>query len=141
MGTIWQDLRYGARLLLKKPGFTLAALAMLTLGIGASTAILCVIDAVLLAPLRFPEPDRLLQLEERHPGVSSYNFTYANYFDLARTTRTLSDVTAYRPWQFNLGGGREPETVDGCVVTPNCFSSVGITRLLGRTFAEQDNLR
>ena len=117
----------------------MAALAMLTLGIGASTAILSVIDAVLLAPLPFPEPDRVLQLEERHPGVSSYNFTHANYFDLARTPRTLHDM-AYRPWQFNLSGGREPETVDGCVVTPNCFSSVGITRLLGRTFAEQDNL-
>ena len=114
MGTIWQDLRYGARLLLKKPGFTIAALAMLALGIGASTT-------------------------ERYPGVSSYNFTHANYFDLARTPRTLHDM-AYRPWQFNLSGGREPETVDGCVVTPNCFSSVGITRLLGRTFAEQDNL-
>ena len=70
MGTIWQDLRYGARLLLKKPGFTIAALARLTLGIGASTTILCMIDAVLLAPLPFPEPDRLLKLEERHPGVS-----------------------------------------------------------------------
>ena len=118
----------------------MAALTMLTLGIGASTAILCVIDAVLLAPLRFPEPDRLLQLEERHAGVSSYNFTYANYFDLARTTRTLSDVTAYRPWQLNRSEGREPETADGYVVTPNFFSSVGITPLLGRTFAEQDNL-
>ena len=117
----------------------MAALAMLTLGIGASTAILCVIDAVLLAPLPFPEPDRLLQLEERHPGVSSYNFTYANYFDLARTTRTLHDVAAYRPWQFNLSGGREPETVDGYLVTPNFFSSVGIAPLLGRTFTEQDD--
>ena len=118
----------------------MAALTMLTLGIGASTAILCVMDALLLAPLRFPEPDRLLKLEERHPRVSSYNFSYANYFDLARLTSTLHGLAAYRPWQFNLGGGREPETVDGCVVTPNCFSSVGITRLLGRTFAEQDNL-
>ena len=116
MGTMWQDLRYGARLLLKKPGFTIAALAMLRLGIGASTTILCVIDAVLLAPLPFPEPDRLLKLEERHPGVSSYNFTYANYFDLARTPRTLHDM-AYRPWQFNLSGGREPETVDGYLVS------------------------
>jgi putative ABC transport system permease protein len=139
VGTIWQDLRYGARLLLKKPGFTIAALAMLTLGIGASTTILCVIDAVLLAPLPFPEPDRLLKLEERHPGVSSYNFTYANYFDLARITRTLHDVAAYRPWQFNLSAGREPETVDGYLVTPNFFSAVGTTPLLGRTFTEQDD--
>ena len=85
----------------------MAALAMLTLGIGASTAILRAADAVLLAPLPFPEPDRLLQTEGRHRGVSSYNFTYAHYFDLARTTRTLSDVAAYRPWQFHLGGGRD----------------------------------
>ena len=95
----------------------MAALTMLTLGIGASTAILCVIDAVLLAPLRFPEPDRLLQLEERHAGVSSYNFSYANYFDLARLTSTLHGLAAYRPWQFNLSGGREPETVDGYLVS------------------------
>ena len=139
MRTIWQDLRYGARLFLKKPGFTLAALAMLTLGIGASTAILSVIDAVLLAPLPFPEPDRLLQLEERHPGISSFNFTYANYFDLAHRTRTLHDVAAYRPWQFNLSGGREPETVDGYLVTPNFLASVGVVPLLGRTFTEEDN--
>ena len=123
MGMVWQDLRYGARLLLKKPGFTLAAVAMLTLGIGASTAILSVIDAILLTPLPFHEPDRLLLLEERHPGISSFNFTYANYFDLANATRTLHDVAAYRPWQFNLSGGREPETVDGYLVTPNFFSS------------------
>ena len=140
MGTMWQDRRYGARLLLKKPGFTRAALTMRTLGIGASTAILCVMDALLLAPLRFPEPDRLLKLEERHPRVSSYNFSYANYFDLTRATRTLHDLAAYRPWQLNRSEGREPETADGYVVTPNFFSSVGITPLLGRTFAEQDNL-
>ena len=139
MGTIWQDLRYGARLLLKKPGFTIAALAMLRLGIGASTTILCVIDAVLLAPLPFPAPDRLLKLEERHPGGSTCSFTYANYFDLARTTRTLHDVAVYRPWQFNLSAGQEPETVDGYLVTPSFFSAVGITPLLGRTFTEQDD--
>jgi|SRR6516164_2374555 hypothetical protein len=138
---MWQDLRYGARLLLKKPGFTMAALTMLTLGIGASTAILCVMDALLVASPRFPEADRLLKLEERHPGVPSYNFSYANYFDLARLTSTLHGLAAYRPWQFNLSEGREPETVDGYVVTPNFFSSVGITPVLGRTFAEQDNLR
>jgi len=132
---MWQDLRYGARLLLKKPGFTMAAL-----GIGASAAILCVMDALLLARLRFPEPDRLLKLEERHPGVPSYNFSYANYFDLARATRTLHDLAAHRPRQFNRSEGREPETVDGYLVTPNFFSSVGITPLFGRTFAEQDNL-
>ena len=139
MGMIWQDLRYGVRLLLKKPGFTLAAVAMLTLGIGASTAILSVIDAILLTPLPFHEPDRLLLLEERHPGISSFNFTYANYFDLANATRTLHDVAAYRPWQFNLSGDREPETVDGYLVTPNFFSSVGVAPFLGRTFTEDDN--
>jgi len=139
MGMIWQDLRYGVRLLLKKPGFTLAAVAMLTLGIGASTAILSLIDAILLTPLPFHEPDRLLLLEERHPGISSFNFTYANYFDLANATRTLHDVAAYRPWQFNLSGDREPETVDGYLVTPNFFSSVGVAPFLGRTFTEDDN--
>jgi len=139
MGTTWQDLRYGARLLLKKPGFTFAALAMLTLGISASTAILSVIDAVLLAPLPFAEPDRLLQLEERHPGISSFNFTYANYFDLAHETRTLHDVAAYRPWQFNLSGGREPETVDGYLAGDWSSDVCSSDLFLGRTFTEEEN--
>jgi putative ABC transport system permease protein len=136
---IWQDLRHAIRRLTRQPGFTIAAVVMLSLGIGACTVILSVVNSVLLDPLKIPEPQRLLQIQERHPGESSGNFTYANYVDLSRCSKTLHEVAAYRPWLFNLSGGNEPETVNGFLVTPDFFRSVGAAPVLGRTFAEEEN--
>jgi putative ABC transport system permease protein len=139
MNALWQDIRFSLRLLRSKPWFTLAALAMLGLGIGAATVILSIVNTVLLAPLSLPQADRLMRVEERHPGWSSANFTYANYADLARSTRTLHEVAAYRPWPFNLSGGAEPESVGGYMVTPNFFPSVGVAPFLGRNFTAEEN--
>ncbi len=139
MNALWQDIQFSVRLLRSKWGFTLAALAMLSLGIGAATVILSVISTVLLAPLSLPQDEKLMRVEERHPGWSSTNFTYANYADLAGSTRTLHEVAAYRPWPFNLGGGQEPESVDGYLVTQNFFPSVGVAPFLGRNFTTEEN--
>ncbi len=139
MNALWQDIRFSWRLLRSKWGFTLAALAMLSLGIGATTVILSVINTVLLSPLSLPHDDKLMRVEERHSGWSSTNFTYANYADLARSTRTLHELAAYRPWPFNLGGEQEPESVDGYLVTPNFFTSVGVAPFLGRNFTTEEN--
>ena len=139
MNALWQDIRFSLRLLRSKPGFTLAALAMLSLGIGAATVVLSVVNTVLLAPLSMPEADRLMQVEERHSGWSWTNFTYANYADVARSSRTLHGVAAYRPFPFNLSGGQEPESVDGYLVTSNFLPSVGVAPFLGRNFTAEEN--
>lgn len=139
MNALWQDIRFSLRLLRSKLGFTIAALAMLSLGIGATTVILSVINTVLLAPLSLPQAEKLMTLEERHSGWSSTNFTYANYADLASATRTVHEVAAYRPWPFNLSGGQEPESVDGYLVTQNFFPSIGVAPILGRNFTVEED--
>jgi hypothetical protein len=98
MKTLWQDIRYGLRLLAKAPRFTVVAVLTLALGIGASTATFSVVSAVLLRPLSLLEPERLVKIEERHAGWASTNFTNANFIDIARQTRTLEKMAAFRAW-------------------------------------------
>src|ERR1700722_19247108 len=131
MKTLWQDIRYGLRVLAKAPGFTAVAVLTLALGIGASTAIFSVVSAVLLKPLSLPQPERLVKIEERHGGWASTNFTNANFVDIATQTRTLEKLSAYRPWLFSLSGEGEPEDVDGYRVSAQLFNALGIAPLLG----------
>jgi putative ABC transport system permease protein len=140
MKTLWQDIRYGLRVLVKAPGFTAVAVLMLALGIGASTAIFSVVSAVLLKPLSLPQPERLVKIEERHAGWASTNFTNANFVDIARQTRTLEKLAAYRPWLFSLSGEGEPEDVDGYRVSAQFFNALGIAPILGRTFSAEEDL-
>jgi putative ABC transport system permease protein len=139
MKTLWQDIRYGLRVLAKAPGFTAVAVLTLALGIGASTAIFSVVSAVLLKPLSLPQPERLVKIEERHAGWASTNFTNANFVDIARQTRTLEKLSAYRPWLFSLSGEGEPEDVDGYRVSAQLFNALGIAPLLGRTFSADED--
>jgi len=129
---MWQDLRYGVRMLAKSPGTTAAAVLALVLGIGANTAIFSVVNAVLLRPLPFAEPGRIVQAEERHGDTGISNFTYANFLDLAEGAQTLRDVAAFRMWLFNLSGGGEPEQVQGAQVSVGFFTLLGVAPQLGR---------
>src|ERR1700747_691673 len=139
MKNIWQDLRYALRALAKNRGFTSIALLTLALGMGATTAVFSVVNAVLLKPLPFTQPERLIKVEERHYSAdcagfgncdsSSPEFTYANFSDIAHHTRTLDKLTAYRPWLFTLSGDGEPENVDGYLISSEFFNALGVPPL------------
>jgi putative ABC transport system permease protein len=134
-----QDLRYAVRTLASRPGFAATAVITLALGIGANTAIFSVVNAVLLKPLPFPEPERLVRMEERHTGWVSGHFTYANFEDVARQVLTVEKMAAYRPWPFTFSGDGEPENVDGYEVSAEFFSALGVRPMLGRTFSAEDD--
>jgi putative ABC transport system permease protein len=135
-----QDLRVGLRALGAQPGFTVAAALALALGIGATTLIFSVVNAVLLRPLPFPDADRVIRIEERH-GRSAYtsNFTYASFLDLGRQTATLEHIAASRFGTANLTDGAEPERVNSLLVSAEYFSTLGVAPALGRVFLPEED--
>ena len=135
-----EDLRFAIRALAKNRGFTFIALLTLALGMGATTAIFSVVNAVLLKPLPFAQPERLIKIDERHPDWADPGFTYANFADIARQTRTLTQLAAYRSWLFTLTGEGEPQNVDGYRVSAEFFNVLGVAPQLGRTFLPEEPL-
>ena len=110
MNTLWQDLRYGARMLLKKPGFTLIAVITLALGIGANTAIFSVINAVLLRPLPFKEPDRLMIVREtKLPQFPEFSASPGNFLDWQAQNTVFERLVAMTGSSFNPIGTGDPE--------------------------------
>ena len=139
MSTFFQDLRYGIRMLLNKPGFSAVALITLALGIGANTMIFSVVNGVLLNPLPFPDSDRLVRLGESHPKFKG-NFTYASFLDLGKETESVENIAAARFWSDNLtGDGGEPEQVSAMLVSANFFGALGVPPLIGRTFSREED--
>ncbi|HLX00358.1 MAG TPA: ABC transporter permease [Candidatus Acidoferrales bacterium] len=135
----WQDARFGLRVLRKSPGFTAVAVLTLALGIGATTAIFSVVNAVLLRPLPYPNQNRLVRVEEMHPGSQNASFTFASFLDVARESKAIENISAYRPWSFNLTGDAEPEQVPGALVSANFFSALGSKPYLGRMIGIEDD--
>jgi putative ABC transport system permease protein len=138
MNHLWQDFRYAIRALAKNKGFTVVALLTLAIGMGATTAIFSVVNAVLLRPLPFPQPERLIKVEERHPEWANFGFTYANFVDIATQARTLEKFAAYRSWIFTLTGDGEPESIDGYRISAEFFDSLGVSPQLGRMLIGDD---
>src|ERR1035438_4230627 len=132
-----QDLRYAVRMLLKKPGFTIIAVLALALGIGANTAIFSVVNAVLLRPLPYRQPDRLVMLWQRITGPASFGqlaCSAPDYIDYRDQTRTLENVAAFQNDSFTLVTHSGAERVTGTRVSANLFPLLGIGALRGRTF-------
>jgi putative ABC transport system permease protein len=129
-----QDIRFGLRMLGKNPGFTAVAMLTLALGIGANTAVFSVVSAVLLRPLPYKEPSRLVVLNETTPKVGDVSVSYPNFFDWRAASHTFSQMAAVRSIDLNLAGVTQPENISGDAVSPNFLSMMGVRPFLGRDF-------
>ena len=141
METLLKDIRYGIRGLLKRPGFTIIALVTLALGIGANTAIFSVVNAVLLRPLPFPNPEELVIVWEdaTYAGFPHNTPAPANFVDWKNQNQSFADMAASHETSFNLTGDGEPERVSAYSVTSNFFPLLGVQPLLGRSFLTEED--
>ena len=134
MNGIGRDLRSGLRTLRKNPGFAIVVIGVLGLGIGANTAIFSLIDAVLLRPLPYPAPERLLLLPAQHrPNAMGAEVSLANFLDWRRESRSFEHLGAWAPASFDMTAG-SPERVQGARITPAGLQALGMKPLLGRLF-------
>ena len=136
--TLWQDLRYGLRTLVKNPGFTLVAVLTLALGTGASTAIFTVVNSVLLQPLPYPHPDQLFLIQSGAPGRGFGALTDVEYGEYEKQSRAFEHLAAFSAGIANLTGAGEPVVVRRCEVTAGFWPILGVAPALGRTFFPGD---
>ncbi len=136
-----QDVYYAFRALIKSPSFALVSILTLALGIGANTAIFSVVNGVLLNPLPYPNPDRIVVLYEKVPNFDKGSISYPNFLDWQRINRTFSAIAAYRPAGFSLMGMGEPEHLHGEMVSSGFFEILGVRPVVGRTFTKEEDRR
>ena len=134
MGTFWQDLRYGLRMMAKKPGFTIVAVFTLALGIGANSAIFSVVNGVLLRPLAFEKPDRLIKIWETFLPNGQGTASVPNLKDWREQNTVFEGIAAYQSSSFNLNRQDNPERAQGAIVSSNFFDVVGAWPGIGRAF-------
>jgi len=134
--TLWQDLRYGARMLLKHPGFTLIAVITLALGIGANTAIFSVVNAVLLRALPYDEPDRLVFLS----GYGGGNISYPNFADWRSQNHVFEKIGAYNYGDYNLTGDGEAERLRAAQMSADLFGALRASAAFGRVFTNDEDM-
>ena len=141
MTTMLADLRYGARGMARNPAFTAIAVLTLALGVGANAAIFSVVRSVLLRPLPFPEPDRLVQVWEsrRDRGWDRSSFTHANFWDVRDMNRSFSSMGAITWGSITMAGRESPERLDAAFVTSGFFRALGVTPVAGRAFADGED--
>src|SRR5262245_39492088 len=138
--TLWQDLRHGARSLVKQPTFTIVAVIALALGIGANTAIFSVVHAVLLRSLPYRDADRLVTVWEnnRKRGNDQNVINLGNFFDWKEQNRVFEDMAAFFDTTASLKSGGDPEEIPAQIATFSLFSILGVNPILGRSFTADD---
>ncbi|MBZ5618460.1 MAG: ABC transporter permease [Acidobacteriia bacterium] len=139
MNVLFQDLRYGSRTLWKSPGFTAVAVLTLAVGIGANTAIFSFVDAILLKPLPYANPDRIVRVLEKRPDGGRNGISALNYLDWARQNTVFSYMAAQTGGAVSLSGVAEPVRLRGSRISPHYFDIFGIKPVLGRTFAADED--
>src|SRR5689334_20806128 len=136
---IWQDLKYAIRMLRAKLGFTFAAVLSLALGIGASTIIFSIVDGVLLRPLPYPQPERIIQIKEVSERRSRMPVTQPNFDDVRGGNHTLDAMAAYGGGMTTVTGGAEPVRASAYAVSEDFFDVFGVSPIAGRVMAAGDN--
>ena len=141
METVVRDIRYGVRMLSKRPGFTAVAIVALALGIGANTAVFSVVNAVLLRPLPFAEPDRLVNVWTTRPqrGINKMVASYPDFADWREQNNVFERVAAYAEEDFTLTGGDNPSRLGGMLVSSDVFPLLNTQAAIGRTFSADDD--
>ncbi|HEY0701327.1 MAG TPA: ABC transporter permease [Candidatus Acidoferrales bacterium] len=139
MQRLWQDLRYGLRMMAGSPGFTAIAVLTLALGIGANTALFSVVNGVLLNPLPYPRPAELVAVYGSTPGFDHSPISYPDFLDWQRQTRSLASMAYYHNEDYNFTGEGEPERLSGYQISADYFATLGVPPVLGRTFNAADD--
>lgn len=139
METIWQDIKYGARMLLKSPGFSLVAVLTLALGIGANTAIFSVINGMLLSPLPYDEGHNLVFISEWSQQVPGMSFSVENFKDLRDQNTVFEAIVAHRNMNYVLTGSDQPERLSGREVSVGFFDTLRVQPILGRAFTPEED--
>ncbi|HEY8224364.1 MAG TPA: ABC transporter permease [Pyrinomonadaceae bacterium] len=136
---MFQDLRYGLRLLLKNFGFTTVVVLTLALGIGANAALFSVVNGVLLKPLPYPDPEQLITIHQSKPNFETGAMPYPNFLDLQKENKTLTAMAISRSYGFSLVGMGEAQRVSARLISADFFSVLGVKPALGRTFLAADD--
>jgi len=134
-----QDVRYGARMLRKSPGFAVIAILTLAIGIGANTALFSVVNGVLLNPLPYAEPERLVALYTHAYQADKASISYPNFLDWSHQNRSFSSLAAFRGETFTMTGMGEPERLDANMVSATFFPLLGVNPIIGRNFEEKED--
>jgi hypothetical protein len=137
--TLIQDVRFGLRTMRRNPGFTVAAIISLSLGIGANTTVFSLMDTVMLRMLPVTNPERLVIFAHRGDGEASTGSNYPLYESLRKQSKSFLDVLAFWALPMKVRVGGRTISVDGQYVTPNYFSGLGVRPVLGRAFSEADD--
>ena len=144
MSKFLQDLKFAIRRLLKSPGFTCIAILIMALGIGANTAIFSVVHTVLIEPLPYSDPARLVQIwhvppQSSFPGMTQFAVSAANFLDWQKQNDVFSEMALYSGSSFDITGNGKPETVLACTVTSNFFAVLGVQPIYGRVFLPEED--
>ena len=139
MHTFWQDIRFAVRMLAKNWSVTAIIVVVLALGIGANTAIFSVVNAALLRPLPYADPDKLVRLSEDSPNVPQMSISYPNFLDWREQNKVFSGIAAMQFRSLNLTGQDEPERLAARAVSAELFDVLGVKPALGRSFATEED--
>ncbi len=139
MSSLLQDVKFGARILLRSPGITLSVILALTLGIGANSAMFSIVDALLLHPLPFRDPAQLTVIQERDAQGAVYSVSAGDYIDWRTQAKSFSELAGWWPAAFVVTGGDRPIQISGATITANFFHTLDVKPALGRTFLPDED--